>query len=323
MARTHVAPVDLKEQALEALEHLAQHELEAPAFQRDPAFVAEHLPTVGKVVDRYFAPEVRGLDQLPADGPFLLVANHSGGFLMPDVWALTSAFVDRFGVDRVLHPLVFDFAFAIPGFGAALRRLGGVPASVTNADRALSEGAGVLVYPGGDWECYRPWTHRNRIDFHQHEGFVRLALRDGVPIYPAVSHGSHDTLVVVTRGEDLGRALGLDRLRVQVFPFTVGVPFGVAPIFLPNLPYPAKIIVEVLEPVDCSSGGPDAAEDAELVHGVYTDITTRMQQALDRLVAEMPFPLAARLGDAPGLVRAGASLATAPVRAATRLLGRS
>jgi len=197
-----------------------------------------------------------------------------------------------------------------------------VPACVPNAAQALAEGAGVLVYPGGDWEAYRPWSQRNIIDFHDHCGFVRLAIREGVPIYPAVSHGSHDSLIVVTRGEDIGRALGLDRLRIQVFPITFGVPFGFAPVFLPNLPHPAKIVVEVLEPFDVSGLDAGAADDPETVRGAYDEITDRMQRALDGLVAEMPHPVATRLADAPGLVRSGVDLATAPARAAARLLRR-
>jgi 1-acyl-sn-glycerol-3-phosphate acyltransferase len=322
MTRTLLSAGDLKKQAIEALEHLSEHEVDAPAFQRDPVFIEEHLPTIGQIVDRYFAPEVRGLERLPDDGPFLLVSNHSGGFLMPDVWALTSAMLDQFGIERVIHPLVFDFAFAVPGFGPALRRFGAVPANVANAERALREGAGVMVYPGGDWEAYRPWTQRNRIDFHEHAGFVRLALREGVPLYPAVSHGSHDTLIVLTRGEDIGRALGLDRLHAHGVPITLGVPFGVAP-FLGNLPYPAKIFVEVLEPVDLSQYDPAAADDADLVRSLYEDITARMQQALNALVGEMPHPVAARMADAAaGVARSGAKVAMAPARAAAQLLRR-
>ena len=239
---------------------------------------------------------------------------------MPDVWALASAMLERFGVERVIHALVFDFALAIPGFGAALRRFGAVPASMDNARRRSRRGAGVLVYPGGDWEAYRPWTERNRIDFHGHTGFVQLALREGVPVIPAVSHGSHDSLIVVSRGDAIGRALGLDRLRIQVFPFMVGVPFGVAPVFLPQMPYPAKVVVEVLEPVDWSHLGPGAADDPEVLHEAYEEITGRMQEALDRLVDEMPHPVATRLADATGVARRAVQTVTAPVRAVTRFL---
>ena len=232
----------------------------------------------------YFAPEVRGVEKLPDEGPFLLVSNHSGGLLMPDAWALGTRLLARFGAERPIFGLMLDFAFAIPGFGTALRKFGALPASPEHAEQALSLDAGVLVYPGGDWEAYRPWTERNRIEFHGHDGFVRLALRRQVPVFPVVSHGSHESLIVVSRGDRLARLLGLDRLRINVFPILLGIPFGIGPMFVPNVPLPAKVLVEVLEPLDWSHLGRDAAHDPDVVRACYDEITTRMQQALDRLV---------------------------------------
>jgi len=303
MARALLSTQDMRDQALEALQHHVADELHAPVFQRDPDYIRDHLPTIGQVVRRYFAAEVRGLEHLPSDGPFLLVSNHSGGLLMPDAWVLSSALYDAFGDDRPLYALMLDFAFAIPAFGEALRKLGAIPANMTNAERALTLGAGVMVYPGGDREAYRPWTERNRIEFDDHTGFVRLALRHGVPVIPAVSHGSHDSLIVVTRGERIGRALGLDRLRIGVFPLMAGIPFGLAPVFLPNVPFPTKILIEVLEPVDWSAHGPDDTDDPDVLRACYDEITDTMQHTLDRLATEMPHPLATRLATAAGLVR--------------------
>ena len=274
------------------MQHRVDHELHRQVFRRDPGYVRDHLRAVDRVLSTYFVPEVRGVERLPDDGPFLLVANHSGGVLMPDMWALGSALVHRFGPDRPLYGLTFDFVFAIPGVSDALRKVGAIPASLSNAETALQSGAGVLVYPGGDREVYRPWTQRNRVDLQGHMGFVRLALRRGVPVFPTVSHGSHDSLVVVSRGDRLARALGLHRLRIDVFPLVLGLPFGLASVVGPYVPLPAKIIVEVLEPLDWSAThGPEAADDPDVVRSCYDDVVDRMQGALDRLIAEMPHPV--------------------------------
>ena len=190
---------------------------------------------------------------------------------------------------------------ATPGFGTALRKFGALPACPEHAERALSLDAGVMVYPGGDWEAYRPWTQRNRIDFHDHVGFVRLALRLKVPVFPVVSHGSHESLIVVSRGDRLARLLRLDRLRINVFPIMLGIPFGIGPVLVPNVPLPAKVLVEVLEPLDWGHLGRDAAHDPDVVRACYDEITTRMQQALDRLVRELPHPVWRRLLGAVGL----------------------
>jgi len=271
----------------------------ASVFQRDPAFLAEQLPRIDRAIRTYFTPEVRGVERLPDEGPFLLAANHSGGLLMPDAWALAGAMLDRFGTDRLVHPLMFDLLFQVPGIADTLRRLGAVPASMRNAGHALDLGAGVLLYPGGDWEAYRPWTDRNRIDFHHHTGFVRLALRRGVPIYPAVSHGSHHSLIVLNRGERVAKLLHLDHFRAEVFPLVLGPPLGVMP-FVPLVPIPTKIIVEVLEPMDWSSHRAESADDPDIVQSCYDEVTAAMQAALDRLVDEMPHPRLARLLGAAG-----------------------
>jgi 1-acyl-sn-glycerol-3-phosphate acyltransferase len=304
----------MRDAGLDVLRRRVGRQLDAEVFQRDPDYICEHLPTVQRLLTTYFAAEVRGVEKLPDEGPFLLVSNHSGGLLMPDLWALGARLLARFGTERPVYGLTFDFAFAIPGFGPALRKFGAVPACPEHAEQALSLDAGVLVYPGGDWEVYRPWTERNRIEFHDHVGFVRLALRRQVPVFPVVSHGSHESLIVLSRGDRLARLLGLDRLRVNVFPIMLGIPFGIGPVLVPSVPLPAKVLVEVLEPLDWGHLGRDAADDTDVVRACYDEITTRMQQALDRLVRELPHPVWRRLLGAVGLAGpAGVGTDSAPV----------
>ncbi len=153
----------------------------------------------------------------------------------------------------------------------------------------------MVVYPGGDMEACRPWRQRDQVDLAGHKGFVRLALRTGVPVVPVVAHGSHHAVVVVSRGERLATALGLNRLRINVFPILLG-PFGLTSILTPPLPLPAAITVEFLPALDWSGHGPEAANDSDVVHGCYAEITGIMQSALDRLRAEHPHPVMRGVG---------------------------
>ena len=139
---------------------------------------------------------------------------------------------------------------------------------------------------------FRPWSERNRIDFGGRVGFVRLALRTQVPVVPAVSVGAHETVVVLTRGEAVARALGLDRpFRVKVLPLLLG-PLGLVPGGIPVWPLPAKITTELLPPIDWSTRyGPEAADDDDIVQACYDELVTTMQDALDRLAAERRFPI--------------------------------
>ena len=140
--------------------------------QRDPDFIRRQLPAIARYTS-YFTPEVRGLDRLPAEGPALLVGNHSCLFYMPEVWTCGQAIMSRRGIGAPTHLLAYDLLFAMPGIGPFLRQLGAVPASTSEAESALARGACVLVYPGGDLEACRPWTQRNKVDFAGRKGFVQ------------------------------------------------------------------------------------------------------------------------------------------------------
>ena len=260
------------------------------AVQRDPEFIRRQLPAIARYTS-YFTPEVRGLDRLPSDGPALVVGNHSCLFYMPEAWICGQAVLARRGIDAPAYLLTYDLLLALPGVGPMLRRLGAIPASAGDAERALAGDGCVVVYPGGDLEACRPWTQRNRIDFGGRKGFVRLALRTGVPVVPVVAHGGQHAVVVLTRGDRLARAAGLHSIRIKVFPFLAGPPFGVMSILTPPPPMPAQLTVEFLPVLDWTRYGPEAADDEAIVAGCYDDITGRMQGALDRLAAERPYPL--------------------------------
>jgi len=112
-------------------------------------------------------------------------------------------------------------------------------------------------------------------------------------VVPAVSIGAHETIVVLARGERLARQLGFDkRFRIKVMPLVFALPFGLVPGGMPTWPLPAKITVELLDPIDWSSRyGPEAAENDAVVRECYEELTGAMQTALDRLAAERRFPI--------------------------------
>lgn len=263
-----------------------------PPIQLDTEYVQWLLPKM-ELWSRWFDAEVRGLDNIP-DGPVLLVGNHSGGALTPDTSAVIASWYRKFGIDRPLMGLAFDSAFSIPGFSTIMRNIGMMPASHGNADRAFKEGASILVYPGGTHEAFRPWTDRNTIDFNDHMGFIRLALRQGVPIVPVTGHGGHESLVVLTRGGRMARAMRLDRLRLDIYPILFHLPWGITPAAFVGMPLPAKITVQVGKPITWSHLGPDDARDPERVRACYEEVTGVMQQTLDDLAEEVPHPLLRR-----------------------------
>jgi len=271
-----------------------------PALQWDPGFLAECLPFLDYVL-RYFDAEVEGFEHVPEDSPVLIVGNHSGGTLVPDVAVFIAAWYRARGLESPLTALAFDAVFGLPGVGQAARRAGVMPANPDNARDALSSGASVLVYPGGDHDAFRPWTDRNRIDFDDRKGFVKLALREKVPVVPVVGHGAHESLVVIARGDSFSSALGFDRLRTTVMPLVWQLPWGLSIPFVPGIPLPVKITMRVGPALDWSNFGPADADDPAVVDRCYEEITGAMQGTLDRLAEANPHPLATRLrGLLPG-----------------------
>jgi 1-acyl-sn-glycerol-3-phosphate acyltransferase len=278
------------------------------SWPRDPDFIRRRLPAIACYTS-YFTPEVRGLERVPATGPVLLVGNHSGLYYMPEVWTCGQAVLSRRGIDAPTYMLAYDLLFAVPGVGSFLRQLGALPASNGHAESTLAGGACLMVYPGGDLEACRPWAQRNEIDFGGRKGFVRLALRSGVPVVPVVAHGGHHAVMVLARGDRLARAAGLHALRIKVFPVMAGLPFGIMSALTPPLPMPAHLTLEFLPALDWTAYGPGAADDVRVVSACYADITGRLQAALDRLAAEYPRPvlegcsrLAARAAEKAGQV---------------------
>lgn len=252
----------------------------------DPGFTRGIAHTVGPLIKRYFRAEVRDLDAMPAAGGALLVSNHSGGMLTPDVLVFAPAFYEKFGYDRPVYTLAHDMILVGP-VGTLLRRAGVIGANRENAAKALREGAVVLVFPGGDYDSYRPTFTENVIDFAGRTGYVRTAIQAGVPIVPMVSIGAQETQLFLTRGNSIARRVGLKRFRAEILPISVGFPFGVSVFFPPNLPLPAKITTRVLPPIDVLEQfgeDPDVEEVDEHVRSV-------MQAALDELAAERRFPV--------------------------------
>jgi 1-acyl-sn-glycerol-3-phosphate acyltransferase len=255
--------------------------------ERDPDYIREQLPLFWLFSSLWFRGEVRGLGNVPDEGPVLLVGNHSGGNMIPDTMVFTVAFSTYFGVERPFYQLAHNLVLSLPGL-SWLRKFGTVAASPENARKALSSGAALLVYPGGDYEVHRPSWESSRVDFGGRQGFLRLALEQDVPIVPVVAIGGQETALFLGRGERLARLLALDRvLRLKVLPVSISLPWIVNVGDFGHIPLPAKITIETLPAIDLRAEfGPDPDLDE-----IYDHVMRLMQDALDALAAERRFPV--------------------------------
>jgi 1-acyl-sn-glycerol-3-phosphate acyltransferase len=256
--------------------------------ERDPDYLRDNLPWLWLLASFYFRAEVRGLERIPAQGPVLLVGNHSGGNMTPDTFVFVVAFSTFFGVERRFFQLAHNLVLTRPGLGR-LRKGGTIAASPENARRALDSASVLLDYPGGDYEVHRPSWESAKVDFGGRKGFIKLAVARNVPVVPIVAIGGQETALFVSRGERLAKLLRLgDLFRLKVLPISIALPWGLNIGDLAgHLPLPAKITIQVLDPIDLRG---EFGEEPD-VDDVYDEVVARMQRALDALAAERRLPV--------------------------------
>jgi 1-acyl-sn-glycerol-3-phosphate acyltransferase len=242
------------------------------------------------LVDYWFRMEIDGWEHIP-DPPALLVGIHSGAPFVWDAWTVGQQWWRRFGQERPLHGTAHDALMAIPLIGRYFRSMGVLPAAPDAISTALAEGRDVALWPGGEVDSLRPWAERDRANLAGRKGFVKMAIRAGVPIVPIATVGGADAMPVLIRGDRLSKVLQLDRmLRLKVFPLAVSLPWGIAPAALPQLPLPAKIRTRFMPAVELDHD-PARAEDDDYVDGKYREVQDAIQRGMDALARKRALPL--------------------------------
>jgi len=271
-----------------------------PAFsgwsldERDPKTIQTWLAWFQWFYDHYFQAETEGWEHIPASGGTLLVGSHNGGLAAPDTMITIYDWFRHFGTERpaygLMHPHIWK---AYRPIAQIASRMGAIQANPRIAIPALRRDACVLVYPGGGKDVFRPYWERDQIKFFGQQGFIKLALREKVPIIPVVSWGAHETLFVLADIYEPMRAFletfnlpWLFNLDPEVFPIYLGLPWGVAFGPLINFPLPAKIQVRLCPPLVFERYGRDAAKDLDYVQQCYDLVVEQMQTQLNQLIAE-------------------------------------
>jgi 1-acyl-sn-glycerol-3-phosphate acyltransferase len=280
---------------------LKRHEGRAGRFTaddvqaRDPELVSLLLDLFRIIGKRYFRLRVEGDENVPASGPVLLVGNHNGGLVPTDSFFTALAIHDRYGPGRAMYALAHDFLFEDPVIRGYATRLGMLRAGHESAKHVFAAGGCVLVYPGSDLETFRTFKDRNKIVLGGRKGFVVLALRERVPIVPIVTAGTHEQIIVLTRGDRLARLLHAHEwARTEVLPLMLALPWGLTPGFVPYIPLPAQTTVAFGEPISWPELGPEDADNPEVLERCYREVETRMQEMLDRLSKDRRFLLGQR-----------------------------
>ena len=257
---------------------------------RDPKLLQATMPWLELLYQCYFRVTSSGWENIPLSGSFLIVASHNGGLPAPDMYMLLYDWLRRFGAERPAYGLKHRELLKSRERLIRAARFGIVPAEPKVAMAALRQGAPVLVYPGGVEEVFRPYSQRHRIHLAGRTGFIKLVLREEVPIVPVISTGAHETLIVLSDCQAIIRQLEQWRLLSwnwpfgKIFPIYLGLPWGLAIGPVPNIPLPVQIHLHVCPPIRFERYGREAARDRHYVKACYEQVHNQMQTALNRLI---------------------------------------
>src|SRR5215203_2675338 len=256
----------------------------------DDAFMERQKYLWNPLMDYWFRMEMEGWEKLP-EPPALLIGIHSGAPFVWDAWTVGIQWWRRFGTDRVLHGTAHDALMAAPVIGDYFRRMGVLPAAADSISAALAAGHDVALWPGGEIDSLRTWDQRDEAILAGRKGFIRMAIKAGVPIVPISTVGGPDSMPVLASGRRLARVLQLDRVaRLKMFPIALSAPWGIAPAMLPELPLPTKIRTAFQDPVKVARD-PAKAEDDDYVGRKYEEVRAAIQHGMDALARRRRFPV--------------------------------
>ncbi|KRC64954.1 glycerol acyltransferase [Aeromicrobium sp. Root236] len=248
---------------------------EVDEFGFDPQITEVLTAAIEPLAEKWFRLEVRGVENIPAEGGALLVANHSG--TVPIDGLITGYAVKKYS-GRNLRPLGADLVFSLPFVGQIARKVGATLACTEDAERLLTTGELAGVWPEGFKGIGKPFAERYKLQRFGRGGFVSSAMRAQVPIVPVSIVGAEEIYPLVGNVPSLARLLGLPYLPITPF-FPLLGPLGM-------IPLPSKWIIEFGEPIRTDAYDPESADDPMLLFNVTDQVRETIQQTLYGLLVD-------------------------------------
>ncbi|WP_229661817.1 lysophospholipid acyltransferase family protein, partial [Phycicoccus endophyticus] len=276
-----VEPEDVERRVAQVLAYLRRRvegDYTVDDFGFDEDFT-EHVfyPLLRPLYRHWFRVEVRGIENIPAEGPALVVSNHSGTVAL-DSLMVQLAIHDEHPAHRTMRALGADLLFQTPVVSAVARRSGSTLAAHEDAERLFRGGELVGVFPEGFKGIGKPFSERYKLQRFGRGGFVSVALGAGVPIVPCSVVGAEEIAPILGNMGSLARLFGLPYAPVTpTFPW-LG-PLGLVPL-------PSKWIIEFGTPVETAGHEPGAAEDPMVVFDLTDQVRETIQQTLYALLTQ-------------------------------------
>ena len=276
-----VAPEDVERRVAEVIAYLRRRvdgDYTVDDFGYDRHFTENvFYPMLRPLYRHWFRVEVRGIENIPAEGGALVVSNHSGTVAV-DSLMVQLAIHDEHPAHRTMRALGADLVFQTPFIGTMARRSGSTLATNEDAERLFERGELVGVFPEGFKGTGKPFSERYKLQRFGRGGFVSAALAAGVPIIPCSVVGAEEIYPVLGNMGTLARVLGLPYAPVTpTFPW-LG-PLGMVPL-------PSKWIIEFGTPIETETHETGAAEDPMLVFDLTDQVRETIQQTLYTLLMQ-------------------------------------
>jgi 1-acyl-sn-glycerol-3-phosphate acyltransferase len=253
-------------------------EYEVDEFGYDAELTDQVLMSlVRPLYENYFRVEVKGIENIPAEGGALVVSNHSGT-LPIDALMTQVAVHDHHPAGRHLRLLAADLVFMLPLINDLARKAGHTLACAEDAQLLLERGEVVGVMPEGFKGLGKPFSERYKLQRFGRGGFVATALKTKVPIIPCSVVGAEEIYPMVGNSRTLARILG-----VPYFPLTPTFPW-LGPLGL--VPLPTKWTIQFGEPIPTDGYPAEAADDPMLVFNLTDQVRETIQHTLYELLVE-------------------------------------
>jgi 1-acyl-sn-glycerol-3-phosphate acyltransferase len=254
---------------------MSEHSAEVDEFGMDDEALRRIEPLLDFLAERFWRVDLRGLENVPAEGPCLLVANRAG--LLP--WdGLMLAHMLKRGLPDRERPrfLVADSGMQWPFVHATIAQLGGVRSCSENAERLLASGRIAIAFPEGAKGAAKAWPERYRLQDFAHDGVVRLALASGVPLIPVGIVGAEEVHPLMAKLRGPARRVGL--------PFVPVTPTFPLLGLLGLLPLPSKWLMWIGDPVSLDHLG--AAADSLAIAREDDAVRSRIAELVKQALAQ-------------------------------------
>ncbi|MCB0415948.1 MAG: 1-acyl-sn-glycerol-3-phosphate acyltransferase, partial [Bdellovibrionales bacterium] len=169
-----------------------------------------------------FRIEVKGLENIPKQGSFLLIANHNAGALIESHSLLCLSAQ----INRKLYGLNHPALFKIPFVGTYFKKIGAITASKDAAHEALNNGHGLLIFPGGNRQALRPISKKDHHSFEWANGWADIASQSNrsqyAPVIPVKFLGTHSVNPIFFSNSLISKILVIPWiLKIKWFPVSL------------------------------------------------------------------------------------------------------